>query len=259
MCYPSEFRTPEYIPNWAMWYLIELSEYLERTGDRELIEAAAPKMLRLYDYFCGFENEMGLLASLDGWIFVEWSMCNKLVRDVNYPTNMLYYKFLNTLYELYGGEEYKRKAQNLREVIRRESRAGLFFSDNSVRRDGKLILTGECTETCQYYTFFTGVATAEEDGELWEALVRDFGPERAATGKWERIYPSNAFIGNYLRLELLSGVGLYEKLSENIRGYFDYMVSRTGTLWEHTGITASCNHGFASHVLVWLDKLGYIV
>lgn len=48
------------------------------------------------------------------------------------------------------------------------------------------------------------------------------------------------------------------KLEEDICGYFDYMANLTGTLWEHKDIKASCNHGFASHVLVWLDKLGYI-
>jgi hypothetical protein len=30
------------------------------------------------------------------------------------------------------------------------------------------------------------------------------------------------------------------------------MVERTGTLWEHNGLQASANHGFASHALCWL-------
>jgi alpha-L-rhamnosidase len=52
--------------------------------------------------------------------------------------------------------------------------------------------------------------------------------------------------------------GEKEKLEQNIRGYFDYMALRTGTLWENDTPHASCNHGFASHVLVWLDYLGYL-
>ncbi len=258
MCYPSEFRNPEYIPNWAMWYFLELREYLDRTGDRELIDDLRPKMLALCEYFERFENSDGLLERLEGWVFVEWSMCNKLTQDVNYPSNMLYYLFLKTLYELYGDEKYNEKAKKLRKIIREQSRMGLFFSDNSVFSDGKLTLTGERTETCQYYAFFTGVATPEEDGELLKTLVDDFGPERAKSGKWREIHPSNAFIGNYLRLELLARYGIYDKLEENIRGYFDYMAALTGTLWEHKDIKASCNHGFASHVLIWLDKLGYM-
>ena len=52
--------------------------------------------------------------------------------------------------------------------------------------------------------------------------------------------------------------GELEALEENIRGYFDYMAQKTGTLWENDGDYASCNHGFASHVLIWLDRLGYL-
>ena len=259
MCYPSEFRNPEYIPNWAMWYLLELKEYYDRTGDRSLIDDARSKIHSLVRYFEEYENPDGLLERLDGWVFVEWSMCNKLVQDINYPTNMLYYRFLMTVYELYGYEKYRKKAQRLRDVIRKNSKSGLFFCDNSVYLGGKLTLSGEFTETCQYYAFFTGVATIEEDRELWDVMVRDFGPERSKTGKWKSIHPSNAFIGNYLRLELLAGAGLYGRLEADIRGYFDYMAKQTGTLWEHDREGASCNHGFASHVLVWLDMLGYII
>jgi alpha-L-rhamnosidase len=242
-----------------MWYLLELREYEKRTKDGALVSAAEGKMRALCAYFEKYENSDGLLEGLDGWVFVEWSMCNKLVQDVNYPSNMLYCMFLKTMYELYGDEKYLKKASSLRELIRQRSRMGLFFCDNSVRRDGVLTLSGECTETCQYYAFFTGVATPEEDSELWQTMVRDFGPGRAESGLWANIHPSNAFIGNYLRLELLAKNKIYDKLEADIRGYFDYMAKRTGTLWEHTNVNASCNHGFASHVLVWLDMLGYII
>jgi alpha-L-rhamnosidase len=48
-------------------------------------------------------------------------------------------------------------------------------------------------------------------------------------------------------------------MEEDIRGFFLPMAEKTGTLWEHMNTTASCNHGFASHVLVWLDRLGYLL
>jgi alpha-L-rhamnosidase len=37
------------------------------------------------------------------------------------------------------------------------------------------------------------------------------------------------------------------------------MADKTGTLWEHADTYASCNHGFASHILVWMEQAGYIV
>ena len=52
--------------------------------------------------------------------------------------------------------------------------------------------------------------------------------------------------------------GDLEKLAENIKGFFTKMATLTGTLWENDSTTASCNHGFASHVLYWMDGLGMI-
>ena len=36
------------------------------------------------------------------------------------------------------------------------------------------------------------------------------------------------------------------------------MADKTGTLWELTADQASCNHGFASHVLYWMEHLGLV-
>jgi alpha-L-rhamnosidase len=33
------------------------------------------------------------------------------------------------------------------------------------------------------------------------------------------------------------------------------MARATGTLWENMTDFASCNHGFASHVAYWLNKM----
>ncbi len=83
-------------------------------------------------------------------------------------------------------------------------------------------------------------------------------PNLSEDAKWKNVYPSNAFIGNYLRLELLYRYGEYEKLTENIKGYFSKMAEFTGTLWENDTPNASCNHGFASHVIYWMDGMGML-
>lgn len=257
MCYPSDHPDGKFIPNWAMWFIVELKEYSERTGDTRLIQEARETVYGIIDFLRQFENSEGLLEHLKGWVFVEWSKSNDLVQEINYPSNMMYCLAKSTVAYLYGDGRLEHEARKLRETIRQKSRMGLFFCDNSIYHDGTPILSGECTESAQYYAFFTGVATREEDAELWRTLVRDFGPERKDTGLWKEIWPSNAFIGNYLRLELLDRAGEYGKLKENILGYFGYMAEQTGTLWENDTPTASCNHGFASHVLVWLSHLGY--
>ncbi len=259
MCYPSNQHDGLFIPNWAMWYVMELNEYLERTGDRELIDNAKERMYALYNYFKKFENEYGLLEDLESWIFVEWSMANNLVRNVSFASNMVYAKLLDCLADLYSDSELKAKAQKIRDTINSMAMTESgFYCDNAVRRDGKLVLSGERTETCQYYAFFFDCATPESHPWLWETMVRDFGYDRKHTGKFPEIHFANAFIGNYLRLDLLDRYGLKDTLYDNIKGYFEYMADRTGTLWEHDSTTASCNHGFASHVAYWMKSIGII-
>lgn len=255
MCYPSDHRKGAFIPNWTLWLILELEEYKARGGSKELIEKFLPKIQKLFKYFEGFENENGLLEGLEGWVFVEWSKANQLVQDVNYPSNMIYYKALKSAANIYNVAEWNKKADKIKEQILKESFDGKFFVDNSVRKDGKLELTGERTEVCQYYAFFCGIATPETHKELFEILVNDFGPDRAEKQLWQEIYPANAFIGNYLRLEILMNNGLQDKVLENIEGYFLAMAERTGTLWENMTYNGSCNHGFASHILYWLDKM----
>ena len=255
MCYPADHLTGEYIPNWALWLVIELEDYYKRTGDGELPQRYREKIYRLLIYFAGFENEDGLLEKLEGWVFVEWSKANELVQDVNYPSNMLYYAALMAAGRLYDRPDFIEKAKNIKEKIKEQSFDGMFFSDNAVREGGVLRVTGECTEVCQYYAFFFGIATKEDYPELYQRLLEAFGPKRDEKTTYPNVYRANAFIGNYLRLEIFMRYKEYDRVKENIVGYFDYMAERTGTLWEDINSTASCNHGFASYVICWLDEL----
>ncbi|MBQ0009894.1 MAG: hypothetical protein KBS76_02175, partial [Ruminococcus sp.] len=269
MCYPGDHNDGNFIPNWAMFLVLELEEYVGRTGDRTFAIEAKDKVYGLLDYFKPFENTDGLLEKLEKWVFVEWSESNKLTQDVNYPTNMLYAKTLRAVASLYGDPALSEKADRLCRVINEQSFTDHgFYCDNAVYgEDGRAHLSGKFTESCQYYAFFCDVATPETRPELWERLLHDFGPGRViprdwpnlkADAKWPEVYPANAFIGNYLRLELLWRYGEHEKLIENIKGYFVKMAEQTGTLWENEMDSASCNHGFASHVLYWMDGLGLI-
>lgn len=259
MCYPGDHPNGNFIPNWAMFYGAELYEYFLRTGDREFIDNAKERMYDLLAYFKPFENEYGLLEKLERWVFVEWSKSNDLVQDVSFPSNMMYAKLLDNMGRLYDDPALIRRAEEVREAIRKLSMTESgFFCDNAHRIDGRLVLSGERTESCQYYAFFCDVATPETYPELWSILVRDFGYNRKETGLYPEIWPANAFIGNYLRLDLLNRYGYRAELYDNIKGYFTYMADLTGTLWENDGAYASCNHGFASHVIYWIDQLGLL-
>jgi len=259
MCYPADHYNGQFIPNWAMWFVIELEEYLYRSNDREMVDALQPKVLNLINYFEQFKNNDGLLESLDSWIFVEWSRANRFVHDVNYPTNMLYSAMLEAAAKMYQLPELQQQSNQIKSVIQKQSFNGDFFVDNAIREEnGELKVTNNTTEVCQYYAFYFNVATPTSHPELWRKLVDDFGPERKNNNAFPEVHFANAFIGNYLRLELLSRYKESKQILTESIDFFDYMAERTGTLWEHISTSASCNHGFASHIvhLFYRDVLG---
>lgn len=259
MCYPSDHPNQNHIPNWAMWFVLELEEYLHRSGDQALIDRAKQRVYELVDYFKPFLNDDGLLEGLTRWVFVEWSAANSFVQDVNYPSNMLYAKMLEVVGRLYNDHTLTEQAAQVRKVIVEQSFDGEFFIDNAVRgKGGRLELTRNRTETCQYYAFYLGTATPESHPELWSKMLDKFGAVRTTNNEYPEIHPSNAFIGNYLRMELLSQAGRAKQILDENRSFYLPMVDKTGTLWENMTDHASCNHGFAAHIarVLYRDVLG---
>lgn len=277
--WPVDLMTDDcFIPNYDFWLVLELEELLARGGDAALVRAFRSKVMDVVGWFDHHLNADGLLEKLPGWVFVEWSKANALVQDVNYPSNMMYAKMLDAIARLYALPDLAARAAKIRETVRRQSlTADGWYCDNAVRQaDGTLKLSGERTEICQYYAFFTGVADKERDVLLWKRLVEDFGPERLKNarwkekglwarlhtpmieGKWKEIWPANFIFGTCLRLELLSRDGRGAQIYREVRDYFLQMAEKTGTLWEHNDPRASCCHGFASIASEYLfrDVLG---
>jgi alpha-L-rhamnosidase len=257
-CYPADHYNGMLLPNWALWFLLQLEQYLLRSGDRTMVDAMKPRVMKLLDYFKPFENEQGLLEKLQGWVFIEWSKSNDFVQDVSFPSNMLYAAALAAMGRIYDLPEKTRQAEALKKTIRTLSYDGEFFVDNALRQGGTLTPTKNRTETCQYYAFYFDIATAESYPELWETLRTKFGPERRRTGAFPGIAPSNAFMGNVMRIELLSRAGLADQLIREVKAYYLPMAELTGTFWENMGSEASMDHAFGSHVIVHLyrDVLG---
>ena len=259
MCYPADHNDGVFIPNWAMWFIIQIDDYARRGGDPELVARLEPKISKLLDYFAGFENNDGLLEKLDSWVFVEWSKANSFVQDVNYPSNMLYSATLEKAGKLYNNDEWLNKAEQIKETIQKQSFNGQFFVDNAVRNEkGELHVTDNTTEVCQYYAFFFNIATPETYPELWKKLTEEFGPNRDDKETYPNVYVANAFVGNYMRMDILSRNGLQKQLLNEIQDYFYGMAKQTGTLWENMKSSASCNHGFASYLghVLYRDVLG---
>lgn len=175
-CYPADHPRGDYIPQWGMWFFVQLEQYKERN---KCIKISDYKDFAygFLGYFKTYENEFGLLENLGGWNFVEWSKANEWTDGVNFPTNMLYAKVMETVGKWYGDGKLIEKAAQLRRTVTEMSYDGEFFRDQAVRRDGKLVCAEHISEVCQYYAFMFETVTAETFPDLYKTMVNDFLPD----------------------------------------------------------------------------------
>ncbi len=261
MLYPGDTTIGQahWIPNFCMWSIIQLVDYVRRSGDVAMAAAFRARAEGVLSWFRKSRCAEGLLEDLPGWVFIEWSDAANFTKGVNYPTNMLYVRFLDAFAELYGDEGCREEAERLRETIRRLSWNGEWFRDHSLRgADGALTTPGDCSEVCQYLAFFSSVATASRNPDLWRRLVDAMGPMRKAD-TYPSVCRSNLLFGYSLRFVLLSEAGLSARVLEEIKSCYLPMAEKTGSLWEAVSSDGySCCHGFpclAAWILV-RDALG---
>jgi len=256
MCYPADHTNGTYIPNWTMWFMLELENYINRTGDTEIIPLAKKRVYALIGAFDRFVNSDGLLEDLESWVFVEWSKCNDKshTKGVNYPSNILFAAALASAGRMFDDEKLIERAENMRATIRAQAFNGEFFDDNAIRVDGKLKLCNNITETCQYYAFAFDCASKEDYPKLYNMMLEVFGPERDAAKVYPEVCPSNALPGNTMRFDLLLREKKYERLIREIKTYYLPMARLTGTLWEHNGASCSLNHAFSSVSAMFINE-----
>ena len=255
MIYPGDVTRDEFIPQWAMWYAVEICDYITERGGVADKPKFKEQMEKLVGYFDKFKNEFGLLERLDNFNFVEWSALNDRVFDVSWPTNMLYAKMLEGLGTVYGREDWIGQSASINKTICDMAFDGTLFCDRAVRdADGKLKNTDERSETTQYYALFLG--TAAPRGKEFEALrkmVLDvFTTERIE--EHPDILRSEMFMGVYLKIDVLLNMHMPEKALNEIKAYFLPMARESGTLWEHLSGYKSRDHGFASYAAAAIDK-----
>ena len=245
MVYPSDpHENNKFIPQWDMWYVLEVCEYLTQrnpAADREIFR---PSVTGVLDFLARYENEWGLLEKLPSWNFVEWSTANNWTQDVNYPTNFLYAGMLEAAGAAFD-LPLQEKADRIRKETIRRSFDGEVFLDHAIRLGDALVNFHHVSEAGQYYAALFGGfnLNAPEFAKLKDGIVSGFSvPPRSD------FCPVNAFIGLYLRMAVLDRMGDRELLRENVRAFFGGMAEKTGTLWEYREAHKSMDHGFASFV-----------
>lgn len=247
MCYPADFPDGQHIPQYNFWFIIELAHHMKHNNDIDA-EEFRKIVLSGLDYFKEYENEYGLLESLPGWNFIEWSEADNYKEGIHYPTNMLYSLSCRLAGEMYGVPELLKKADKIRKAIIERAFDGITFIDNEIRRGEKTVKTSNRSEICQYLAFFCDIADRNDKmfSRLYALVLDELGPKRKETQQNKVIAPAAEFVGNYIRIQLLIKWGKGRKFLDEFTDLHYNMAKSTGTLWEHSSAYASVNHGFAS-------------
>jgi len=254
MNYPSDLFGDMYIPNWSLWYILELTKYAKIYEKSDIIEKSKETVYGLFEYFKKYENEYSMLENLESWVFVEWSKANDddHIKGVNIPSNMCYQKVLEEAGKIYNNKEWIDKSNIIKSNIKKMAYNGTLFVDNLIRNENnELVQTNNLTEVCQYYGFYFEAITKEEYNDLYDLLMNKLGPNRKE-GFMMEVCPPNMMYGIYMRLDLLMRDRKRELLLKECKTYFLNMAKTSRTLWEHNSTFASLNHAFASYSIRWI-------
>lgn len=73
----SQSRTPsvqkQYIPGFALFYIMMVLEHFDRFGDRELLEENMPQIIQVLSWYRRHSREDYLVTASEYWHFIDWS------------------------------------------------------------------------------------------------------------------------------------------------------------------------------------------
>ena len=255
------------ITTWSFWLMIEVCEFIRRTGDIVFRDEHLPRIRAFVDGSRHFLGKSGLLENMP-WVFIDWSTSNleEHQQPVSSAANGLYAYMLTRLGETFGHSDWIAEGQRIRHILREAILKGT--SPSLLRRIpdaftvdewGGLHSRERFSEAAVYTSLWCGLFTPDEAPLLVKAVRDCMGPA-PVYAKDPMIGESQLFIGLCIRLDMLTRLGYHEKCFEDLLAiYVPQLTEGPGTLWENRIIdTSSRCHGFTSHAGVHLmrDVLG---
>ncbi len=253
-------RSPA-ITTWSFWLMLELAEYVERSGD---LAFALTHQKRVEDFVTGaarYVGPCGLLQDMP-YIFIDWSQSNSTenTQPISTAANALYAYMLQRLGQLYHRPEWTAAGEKVRGILRGALRAEgeptytdrPYFPDTlHPAADGSLRPGGSYTEACQYTVLWSELFSKEEIPSIARSVLYNMGPAPLKTHD-PMVGTAQIFIGLCIRCALLAKWDQPELLLRELRAlYLPQLTEGPGTLWENVTLhnTSRC-HGINGHVAV---------
>ena len=257
------------ITTWSFWLMLELAEYVERSGDLDLALTHEKRVRDFVDGSRRYIGSSGLLQDMP-FIFVDWSQSNDFenTQPVSTAANALYAFMLQRLAQLYHEPEWDALGKKMRGILRaalagengeKMGSISLLPDSLSVEPDGSLKGKSCFSESCQYTALWAHLFEKDEVPQLARNVVRCMGTAPLAAPNTS-VGPAQLFIGLCIRMDLLAQWGEKKALLREMRAiYLPQLRDGPGTLWEvRNPVNSSRCHGFNAHAGVHLlrDFLG---
>lgn len=261
----ADFLNSPGITTWTFWLMIELCEFVERSGEKEWALGYKKRIDAFVEGALSLIGGSGLFENLPN-VFVDWSLSNNPIFDgpISTVANALFAKALDLLGKLYGEPSWCEKAQEMRKILRsvllvRKDGPGMIPDSLFVDGNGKICERALYTESCQYTVVWSDLFTEEEIPRLKFNIINKMG-FRPKYGADTYLGRANLFIGLCIRFDVLAKFGAYERLMEEFGDLYGQQLREgPGTLWETVCMEGNSRcHGFNSHAAVQLmrDILG---
>ena len=232
------------ISNWSFWLLLELEEYVHRSGDRAFVEKSRERVSACVEGMLSYRGESGLLENLPNQ-FVDWSIANKPFNlyPISVANNCLAVYALEKMAELYGVENWKKAAEEMRSTIGKIEDVPVVLGgggDGVILKDGKLHYTGCRTEGAAALELFSGFN--ETDRRFMNAFLYQMGPAPTLC-KDPNVGGANVCMGHLIRFLVLANMGRVDLLLKEWKEmYLQELRVGSGTFFENYSEISGC-HG----------------
>ena len=264
-CYPAGEAC--FIHNWTIFLGLQLAEYYRRTADLAFLRQHEDGINWLVGTLSRYENAFGLLENLDQLVYVDGTTCGK--DEYNLPistgTNAAYAWLLRQLGEILGKDDWIGKAKAIWSVIEKVCAVPDAFEMATLVPDafamdgqGRITPGRYSSEAAQYLYMWLGITRRETLPVYFQQMFDQFGASPAVPFNTNRRFyiAADMPVGTAMRFEALYAGGEYQKLYDEITRIFTYMIEHgPGTLWEGWARESNINHGYLSHVAVWLSRI----
>ena len=244
------------ITNWSYWLAEELWEFYQRSGDQEFIESCRERITKFAEGVIAARGNSGLLENMPGQ-FVDWSISNKPFNHepISVANNCLAVHMLEKLAELYGVNQWKNVAEEMRGILNKIPMNYFSDGDAAIKEDGGIVRQGCKTEGAIALEVWSGFH--RDDSDYMKKFVKTMGPCPRFRPD-PNIGKANLFIGLMLRLDVLSKIHETETMLHEIKEiYLPQLKDGSGTLFENNNELSGC-HGFNGVVgaMLMSDILG---